>query len=198
MAQTAFESSEPSPRGAPGTAGVGGDVPGAGASGDAPPREKPTRRYRWWRGEALGGYATAVALVVTVLAAYWTSRAQDEFNVQLASFAKEGARAQKEAAEAAARAAKLQREANLVQAFAPYINSKSFGSDQAWATSSAVFDLAGDDQEWRATAARMIVNHPKAKLECDLYSPGFVEFAAERMGVRKADFCLYPARRIKR
>jgi hypothetical protein len=138
-------------------------------------------------GETAGGWATVFALLLTAYTSWSTNRAQDEFNRKVLEFNQgqlkamnEGLTLQLKAAEINERSAKAQREAAAVNALGRYLND-STGSTKAWESAEAIIDMVGDDDAWRATARRAIKLYPKQLngLECELYSPAFLDFAAE-------------------
>jgi hypothetical protein len=160
-------------------------------------------------GEAVGGWATAVALVVTGLTSYCTYQSQEKFNRDVLAFNKaqldamkesnvaaaNGLQLQREAAKETHESAVLQREAAAVDALGRYLD-KTDVETQAWSSAEAIIDLAGDDPAWRATARRAIVHHPGnlRTIECELYSEAFKQFAAKTFGASVEDLCAHRAR----
>jgi hypothetical protein len=148
-------------------------------------------------GEGVGGWATAVALVVTAFTSYYTYQAQEQFNkAQLKAMEQsnaagaEGLRLQVEAAKINREAAIAQREAAAVQALDQYLDKVDV-TTQAWASAEAMIDMVGDDPAWRATARRAIKLHPGELrgLECELYSDKFLAFAAETFKLTTQQMC---------
>jgi uncharacterized protein (DUF3084 family) len=155
-------------------------------------------------GEAIGGWATALALVLTAVTSYCTYRSQDDFNRAVLKFneaqlkamsdsnaaATEGVRLQVEAAKINRDSANAQREAAAVDALGRYLE-KVDPPTQAWASAEAIIDIAGDDPAWQATARRAIKMHPSELkgLECELYSDKFLIFAAETFRLTKEKMC---------
>jgi hypothetical protein len=146
----------------------------------------------WWEiwGTALGGWATALALAVTVITFFYTYTAQEKFNQAQLDFNKdqrnynlqqiekaiEGLTLQKAAAEQETRAAWAQREAAAVEALGRYLDNPT--TPMAWESAEVIIDMVGDDPAWQATAKRALYHHPDnlQRIECDLYSDPFKSF----------------------
>jgi hypothetical protein len=157
-------------------------------------------------GEAVGGWATAIALVVTVVTSYCTNQSQEKFNREVLEFnqaqiksmrdsnaaAAEGLELQREAAKDTHESAVFQREAAAVNALGRYLE-KTDAQTQAWSSAEAIIDLAGDDPAWRATARRAIAHHPGnlKSIECNLYSENFQRFAAETFRISVGELCAH-------
>lgn len=148
-------------------------------------------------GEAVGGWATALALVIAVITSYSTYRSQDEFNKALLKFNEGQLNAMRDSNAAATKglqlqveAAKINREAAAVAALGHYLE-KVDATTQAWASAEAIIDIAGEDPAWQATARRAIKMHPSELngLQCELYSDRFLAFAAETFRLTKEKMC---------
>lgn len=136
-------------------------------------------------GEAIGGYATAAALLVTIITFIYTYKSQERFNADQTQAVKEGLRLQSDATaqqaranEEQRRAAEAQRETAAVQALGRYLEKPT--DAMAWETAEAIIDVMGKDADpaWKATAKRAIYAHPGTlkTIECELYSEPFKDF----------------------
>lgn len=146
--------------------------------------EKPDSR-NYLSGEAIGGYATAAALLVSIVTFLYTYNSQEKFNKEQTQAVKDGlklqavATAQQEKAnEEQRRAAEAQRETAAVEALGRYLDKPT--DAVAWETAEAIIDVMGKDADpaWKATAKRAIYMHPGTlkTIECELYSEAFKDF----------------------
>ena len=155
-------------------------------------------------GEAIGGWATAVALIVTIFTSAYTYKSQEKFNkaqieaTEKALTLQATATAQQERAnEEQRRAAEAQRETAAVEALGRYLDRPT--DALAWDTAETIIDVMGKDADpaWKATAKRTIYNHPGTltNIECELYSEGFKDFVASLTVTRsRDDLCARKAR----
>jgi hypothetical protein len=158
----------------------------------------------WWRGESIGGWATLLALIVTIVTFIFTYRSQERFNEtqieliqrQLEVMKEDNVEMarqvenQKRAADEQKAAAEALRESAAVAALGGYLRGANANADAlAWEAAEAVIDIAPDDEAWQATARRALVHHKHelVGLECNLYSPKFLEFVAKTFN--RPDLC---------
>ena len=137
-------------------------------------------------GEAAGGWATVLALLVAVGTSYFTYQSQEKFNREVLKFnqaqldamkitnaaAAEGLMLQRDAAKDTHESAILQREAAAVDALGRYLD-KTDAETQAWSSAEAIIDLAGDDPAWQATARRAIASPGRCRVTCCTWRPGW-------------------------
>jgi hypothetical protein len=146
-----------------------------------------SKTIRFFTGEAIGGYATALALLVSIITFIYTYRSQERFNRAQIDAANAGlklqalaAEFQEKANEEQRRASEAQRETAAVEALGRYLDKPS--DVVAWETAESIIDLMGKDGDpaWKATAKRAIYMHPGAlkSINCELYSDAFKEFVA--------------------
>jgi hypothetical protein len=160
-------------------------------------------------GEEIGGYATAIALIVSIITFVLAYFAQERFYKEQNKFSdqqlekmevglslqKDTARAAHQAADAQHEAAEAQREAAAVEALGRYISGP--GTDAvAWESAEAIIDLVNDtvaDKDaWKATAKRALYHHPGTlrNIECELYSDKFKDFVISLLTKSTRDlFC---------
>jgi hypothetical protein len=129
-------------------------------------------------GEAIGGWATAAALLVTIITFAYTYHAQEEFNRAQLKLQNTAAELQKEANQEQRKAAEAQRETAAVEALGRYLEKPT--SAIAWETAETIIDVMGQsaDSAWKTTAKRAIYRHPETlkTIECELYSEAFKDF----------------------
>lgn len=131
-----------------------------------------------WTGEAIGGYATALALLVSIVTFVKTYNAQEAFNKTQLELQKAAATEQHAANEDQRLAAEAQRETAAVEALGRYLENPK--TPIAWESAEAIIDVLGKDADsaWKATARRALYTHPEnlQKFECELYSEAFKKF----------------------
>ncbi len=155
-------------------------------------------------GEAIGGWATAVALIVSIITFLYTYRSQEKFNkAQIEStqeavrLQRETAELQKEANQEQHKAAEAQRETAAVEALGRYLEKPT--EAMAWETAETIIDVMGPaaDPAWKATAKRAIYHHPSTlkTIECELYSEAFKDFVVSLTTTRSHDdLCTHKAK----
>jgi hypothetical protein len=157
------------------------------------------------KGEAIGGWATAAALLASIFTFVYTYRSQEEFNraqldfmqKQWGAIAKglelqaKSAEEQHGASQALRESAKVQRESAAVAVLGRYL-ADATPDARAWSSAEAIIDIVEDDYEpWHATAKRALLHHRSnlQGLECGLYSKRFLEFAAESFRTTVGEMC---------
>jgi hypothetical protein len=142
-----------------------------------------------WTGEAIGGYATALALLVSIVTFVKTYNAQEAFNKTQLELQKAAAVEQHAANEDQRLAAEAQRETAAVEALGRYLENPK--TPIAWESAEAIIDVLGKDADpaWKATAKRALYRHPEnlQRFECELYSDAFKTFVLTLTTTHKMD-----------
>jgi hypothetical protein len=136
-------------------------------------------------GEAIGGWATAAALIVSIVTFLYTYNSQEKFNKAQIQAVNEGLKLQatstaqqEKSNEEQRKAAEAQRETAAVEALGRYLEKPT--DAMAWETAETIIDVMGKDADpaWKATAKRAVYSHPGTlkTLECELYSEAFKDF----------------------